>query len=85
MLFVEKGKGSQTPVSEYAKYLEFGTSKMAARPFIEPTMEHYASDKEHLKDLAREAKKDLEKNFGRKVPVYFRFYTSKKNKVKAEG
>ena len=39
---------------EYAPYVELGTSKMRARPFLKPAVENYAGE---YKDLLEQAKK----------------------------
>jgi len=71
--------GTGTPVSKYAFYLEEGTDKMDARPFIKPVIES-----EEFRKLLWKYRKELpEKLRGRmrrkKIPVYFKLkYVDKK-------
>lgn len=78
-LWTSEGKGKQTPVSKYAKYLEEGTKKMKPRPFIDEAME-YAINKAR-KDFGRKIVQGMTKTMRRKkIPVYIRIYTSKTQK-----
>jgi hypothetical protein len=71
IVVVDEG-GDGTPVSKYAFYLEEGTEKMEARPFIKPVIES-----EEFRKLLWDFRKELpaklrERMKRKKVPVYFK-------------
>lgn len=67
--------GIDTSVSDYARYLEHGTEKMAPRSFLGPSFEENV---EELHDEWREwMHEEFQKEFSKKIPIHFRIKTKK--------
>jgi hypothetical protein len=70
-MFVRYGGTVRTTIMDYAFYLEYGTDRMAKRPFLGPAM--IETIQTLRKQLRKEMKAELAKRLRRKnPPIYFR-------------
>jgi hypothetical protein len=78
-IFVNDEIGKATPVGVYAKYLEEGTNRMAARPWISQTlMEMREAIKEFIKEQMHSAIKRRTRSEGVRSAFTFRVFIARK-------